>query len=161
MALSDKEYIAILEKRQEEWRLEVDRLRELLEAPGHHLPRMEEVLTRHYKEPVRPVSHYCNAFYAWRKAIADALERGDFRSVRSVKALGLDTEEEWSRVLSALNCLEIPIAKSNLLHRLIYIGEPLRLTPCPEHKGHWSGCGDECEYGCNSGSNVTGWIPNP
>lgn len=154
MALSDKEYIAILEKRIEEWRDETHRLRELLEAPGDHIPRMEEILMHHYGEPVRPISAYCNAFRTWRQAIADGLKRGDWR-----KNMGANAE--MAKLLGTLNSLEIPISKSNLLHRLIYLGEELRLTPCPEHKGRWSGCGDECEYGCNSGMNVTGWIPNP
>lgn len=53
---------------------------------------------------------------------------------------------------------EITIAKSSLLCRLLYDGETLRTTPCPTHKGRWSGCHPEpCEHGCD----YVGWLPNP
>ncbi len=51
----------------------------------------------------------------------------------------------------------LQIGKSNLLARLLYGGEPLRSTPCPTHKGKWSGCFGECEHGCE----LTGWLPEP
>lgn len=63
--------------------------------------------------------------------------------------------------------------KSNLLYRLIYLGEPLRTEKCPVHEGRWSGCswGDALKTGwcdCQKvrtpdgrvgyDSNVCGWL---
>ena len=60
----------------------------------------------------------------------------------------------------------LQIRKSNLLHRLIYMGESLRKEPCPVHQGKWSGCkweDDNCAcQGLQRGgfaSDVTGWLP--
>ena len=65
---------------------------------------------------------------------------------------------EWDRRLK----LRMAIAKSCLLKRLIYLGEPLRTRPCPLHKGHWAGCfGERCPHGCDRGCGcTTGWLPN-
>jgi len=97
-------------------------------------------LREHYGMPVMPVESYCAAFRQWRDAIKAAAER----------------ESDEGRKVS------LAILKSNLLFRLLYLGEPLRKEPCPIHKGYWSGCvapERECPY-CMSGSNVTGWV-NP
>lgn len=113
----------------------------------------EAKLAEYYKEPVRPISFYCNQFILWRRAILDALERGDFDWDDY-------TKERWQKVVSALNEVEIPIRKSNLLWRLLYGGEDLRTEQCPIHKGHWSGCkfgGDACPH-CMYGYDVTGWV---
>jgi hypothetical protein len=57
----------------------------------------------------------------------------------------------------------LQIEKSNFLWRRIYRGEQTRLTPCPSHKGRWSGCKlpeeTECKGACIYGGNVTGWLP--
>lgn len=115
----------------------------------------EEALTQHYGEPVRPVSQYCNAFRAWGEAITE-----------KVKELEGDTSEyaqhereRWQKVVDALAALQIPILKSNLLYRLIYLGEELRTEKCPEHRGRWSGYYWERPCECNSGLDVTGWLP--
>lgn len=151
-----KELEAALKNARESANVEIKRLNELLQRDAPNVKTMEYLLTLHYGEPVRPVSFYCNAFRTWRQAIVDANKRGDYKE---------NDRNQWEKVIEALNWLELPISKSNLLHRLIYAGEPLRLTPCPEHKGHWVGCsfgGNECEYGCDStNGNITGWIPNP
>jgi hypothetical protein len=58
------------------------------------------------------------------------------------------------------------IAKSNLLYRLLYLGERLRTEPCPRHRGVWSGYKDsapfcDCQYleSGTVGFDVTGWLP--
>lgn len=64
---------------------------------------------------------------------------------------------------------EFEAYKSNLLYRLIYLGEPLREVKCPKHDGHWSGCKwrdyCDCQKVINPDdglvyydSNVTGWL---
>lgn len=112
---------------------------------------MERLLAEHYREPVRPVSQYCDAFYAWRDALRD-------RQVRTT--LGQCCPDfSLESALDSLNNLIIPISKSSMLDRLIYGGEKLRTKQCPIHKGTWSGLefvGDEaCPHGCQ----LTGWIP--
>jgi hypothetical protein len=59
--------------------------------------------------------------------------------------------------------ISLQIDKSNLLWRLLYAGEQVRSTPCPVHKGKWSGCGPDPRWtdsrcGCWSYGNVTGWM---
>jgi len=41
---------------------------------------------------------------------------------------------------------------------VLYAGEELRKTPCPLHKGHWSGVGPDPGCGCWSYGNITGWL---
>lgn len=160
--------------------------------------RYEDELAKHYGEPVRPVSQYCEAFRQWaaawtikaaelRKTMCEhcdgtgkvsKYDQG-WKSLAHSDKLAAKTERclycletpgrrydyaEAKRIAEAASVLQIPIAKSNLLHRLIYIGEPLRTKKCPEHQGRWSGCDwnfDEdkpvCE--CTSGLNITGWLP--
>ena len=51
----------------------------------------------------------------------------------------------------------LAIRKSNLLARLMYSGEKLRETMCPEHKGKWSGIewsDSRCPHKCQ----LTGWV---
>lgn len=66
--------------------------------------------------------------------------------------------DEFCLVLSPLvmphTSVWIAIEKSNLLYRLLYLGESLRIAPCPQHKGHWSGDFGSCLYGCG----MTGWL---
>jgi len=97
--------------------------------------------------PVRPVNEYCAALEAWRNAIHEAHARG---------------EPDWDNLIEAIDTVELSMKKSNLLYRLIYLGEKLRTKPCPIHKGHWSGCSpDPCPEGCSSGSDITGWLEEP
>jgi hypothetical protein len=68
----------------------------------------------------------------------------------------LDQEELSDRVARTFMAIE----KSNLLARLLYSGEKLRIKMCPEHKGVWSGIewhDTKCPHGCQ----LTGWIPEP
>ena len=51
----------------------------------------------------------------------------------------------------------LQILKSNLLWRLLYCGEELRPTRCPEHKGKWSGI-EGPDYQCPHKCHLTGWI---
>lgn len=97
----------------------------MTEAEAQDLIRQ---LEEHYGEPVQPVSAYCHAFKTWADTVA--------------------------HLIPAVRGIEISVTKSNLLARLIYGKERLRTTPCPEHKGHWSGLFIECE--CQG----TGWLPN-
>lgn len=78
--------------------------------------------------------------------------------------------EERAKFRDAWQTVDLAISKSNLLARMFFSGDGLRRTPCPVHKGKWSGCmwpetipcaTDEYPYGCFWGANVTGWLPNP
>lgn len=100
---------------------------------------MLDQLSEHYGVRVAKVSDVCNALYEWARIMRES---------------GYLPEID-----KALGPLHIPLMKSNLAHRLVYLGEPVRTEPCPIHKGHWSGCvffEDACPH-CMSGSNVTGW----
>ena len=125
------------------WVDEINRLRDLLTAAPDDVERMRQALILHYGENVMPASHYCQAFFDWRDALA---------------ANGVMPD-----VVDALNSLYLPIMKSNYLARRVYGGEAHRTEPCPIHKGRWSGCyppntpDGSCE--CVTGGNTTGWLP--
>jgi hypothetical protein len=105
-----------------------------------------ERLRRHFREPVLPVSKYCEALRTWAGAAAQ----------------GYDHE---NRIVSAspgeIQDVFLAIRKSNLLWRLIYLGEPLRTIKCPTHEGRWSGCDGFNRCACSSGHDITGWLPTP
>jgi hypothetical protein len=65
-------------------------------------------------------------------------------------AAGTEEERKLTRTLI------ITIGNSNLLHRIIYQGEKLRVHPCPVCEGSWSGL--HCDAGLCGGC---GWLPNP
>ena len=104
---------------------------------------MLDRLTAHFGERVAPASAHCSALLEWVRVMG---ESGYARHVA----------EAWGKV-------QLTLVKSNLAHRLVYLGEPVRTEPCPKHQGRWSGCrffdDERCE--CMSGSNVTGWLPPP
>lgn len=110
------------------------------------------------EEPVRLVSDYCTAFRDWVRAISEAVERGDFDWDENMK-------EKWRERVEVLQGAEIDIRKSNLLYRLIYLGEQLRTEKCPRHKGRWSGYGWGHICACQDyedggyGPDLTGWLP--
>jgi hypothetical protein len=68
------------------------------------------------------------------------------------------TKRERERFAKAWFIVRASVAKSNALWRLFYAGEELRKTPCPVHKGRWSGCGEDPRCGCWSYGNITGWL---
>lgn len=98
---------------------------------------MLDTLTEHYRQPVLPMSSYCDAFRTW------------FQCIRE------NPHEHGSDYKDLLWQIQTDIEKSSLLDRMLYGGEGLRTRKCPEHDGKWSGI-DVCEHGCGS----TGWIPN-
>lgn len=109
-------------------------------------------LREHFREPVMPVSRYCEKLRAWALAVEQAVKRTE------------GSEREGHRAMrERIHAVRLDITKSNLLYRLLYLDEELRTEPCPTHKGSWSGCvppDRACPY-CMSGNNVTGWIdPN-
>jgi hypothetical protein len=115
-----------------------------------------DALTRHYGEPVRPVSQYCQAFADWRRAIGEKVKR-----IRAGEERCPWGDEGWEEICGAYDRVTTAIPKSNLLARLIYGGERLRSKPCPEHHGRWSGCvfsADEITCGCGASANITGWL---
>ncbi len=97
--------------------------------------------------PILRATRFCAAFDAWAGACSTALP-GDGEETKKWR-------EEFAR---HWRFIHLALTKSNLLHRLIYLGEKLRTRQCPVHMGRWSGCGQNCI--CNSGMNVTGWLPN-
>lgn len=120
-------------------------------------------LSDYYREPVKRVSEYCDAFRLWHQVMKDKVKDLE----ENLDAL--DKNQVWDleqakKILDAMDTLVIPIYKSNFLARHVYGKEELRTEKCPEHKGVWSGCtwGEgACPYGCMSDTNVTGWLDQP
>jgi hypothetical protein len=111
-------------------------------------------------EPKLPLSTFCNAMKIWAAACITPLPDDD----EQVRRWRKQFERHW-------RFLELAIRKSNLLYRLLYAAEELRKTPCPKHRGKWSGCSldeltdtgwvrhpPQCE--CQHEDNITGWLPN-
>ncbi len=103
---------------------------------------MLELLTKHFHEPVLPISKYCKALETWASLMQGKMYQGKSERGYNADHIGL---------------VSIDIHKSNLLYRLLYLKEPLRKIPCPIHNGRWSGCFGECVYGCD----LVGWLPTP
>lgn len=105
-------------------------------------------LSKHFRQPVMPVSRYCKSLWTWMDCVVEAYEEdGSHKGAR------------FSDIAPVMDRLKLAIQKSNLLWRLIYDGQPLRTKKCPEHQGHWRGVPfphNDCEHGCD----LTGWIPD-
>ena len=109
-------------------------------------------LKEHFGQPVLPLRTYCAAFHTWARAVEEGAERE--------KALGGRKTSDLQEMSRRIENVRLDIVKSNLLYRLLYLGEKLRTEMCPIHKGHWSGCPgqkDACPH-CTVAGNVTGWI---
>lgn len=105
------------------------------------------LLAVHYGEEVLPVGQVCQALAVYARTLREQGEDGPFPPdvAQAIREHG-EVAVTFAR-------------KSNLLFRLLYLGEPVRREPCPEHGGHWSGCQPEpCPHGCSSGRDVTGWL---
>lgn len=102
-----------------------------------------------YRQPCLPVSKYCDALQTWSERYLEIQgEHAETLEERLEKAREV---EQW------LIRFRIDIRKSNLLYRLIYLGESLRQRPCPVHHGRWYGLHpDTCPHDCGH----TGWLPN-
>lgn len=116
---------------------------------------MLDKLSKHFEEPVMPVSKYCNAISTWFRCIENNYQE----QLILFKENNIHESEfidfPWA---PHLQNIETAIRKSNLLFRLIYAGEELRTEKCPIHQGHWSGCKENaCEL-CSCGYDVTGWL---
>ncbi len=109
-----------------------------INAPPNEAEAQEmlQKLTRHYGEPVMPVSRYCDKLRIWAHTVT-----------------GLMVSREM------VKHIEGALHKSNLAARLLYGDVELRTEKCPVHDGHWSGVpipDDYCPHGCQH----TGWLPN-
>jgi hypothetical protein len=138
--------------------------------PEAEVKAMLEKLRAHFGEPVMPVGQYCAALGLWASALRMKVDRAE-------KAAAAEPESEYCKddlkqateFANEVGHVFLMIGKSNLLSRLIYEGESLRTTMCPEHKGRWSGCvwHEDASKDCacqrtqsgGVGSNVTGWLP--
>lgn len=115
---------------------------------------MLQQLAQHYGVRVVPVTDYCDALTAWVGALGEKVKRMDAGNER----------EDGTALRKAHECLSHPavymtIYKSACLGRMIYGGEKLRTTMCPEHKGQWQGISSDANGGCEHGCNLTGWLP--
>jgi hypothetical protein len=111
-------------------------------------------------EPTVPVSRVCESMMAWAQVMEEngGTENGMLSSgLASGLTPALIRQVRWA------------MSKSNLLYRLIYLGEPLRTEKCPTHDGRWSGCNwhmplcDCQKIRLEDGrvvydANVTGWL---
>lgn len=149
---------------------------------------MLKQLSKHFRQPVQPVSRYCKSLRTWRDAfdteyyaLMEELFPGlsgdsTLEATKAVyevykqeikdplahpdkpRSYKLHELEGLKKWTEVLTTVELSIRKSNLLYRLIYCGEKLRTQKCPQHKGRWSGI----EFGdnvCPHGCELTGWIP--
>ena len=92
-------------------------------------------LSAHFGEPVMPIARYCAKLETWMRVMLQSAAPGRTDHIRAT----------WHAV-----------RKSNLLARMLYGNEALRLTPCPNHLGHYSGQHvEDCPHGCGH----TGWLP--
>jgi hypothetical protein len=107
---------------------------------------MLKLLTEHFQQPVLPMRRFCAAISQW---------------FRCIEELNTDPEEEkqWcqgNEYWMHLRKIETDIQKSNLLYRLLYVGEKFRTEKCPAHKGHLTFAQEQVE-GCTCDG--TGWVP--
>lgn len=104
-------------------------------------------LRAHYGQPVLPMSRFCSAIRTW------------FRCIEEENKDATDADPGHGYAYSKLlRRIDIDISKSSLLARLLYGGQSLRKTRCPEHDGHWSGHPlVPCAHGCQD----TGWVSAP
>jgi hypothetical protein len=117
---------------------------------------LTDMLSRHHGQPVRSASEYCAALRAWGTAITEKIRRIDTGEEEDPHG----TASSFRAIVEVIPHLTLGIGKSNLLWRLIYLNEKVRTTPCPIHKGSWSGWrspeGPDCA--CASGLDITGWL---
>lgn len=103
--------------------------------------------------PVMPITFFCDALKTWNRLYTEPPPTPPDE----------DQAKRRQEIGEKASFVFIQIMKSNLLYRMLYDGEKPRETPCPIHKGRWSGCklpeDTECKGACMSGSNVTGWLP--
>ena len=71
--------------------------------------------------------HYCNSFQTWVRLMTEREE-------------DVDSSDDTRQFATAAWTIELAVHKSCLLDRMIYGGEYPSKTPCPVHKGRWSGC---------------------
>lgn len=115
------------------------------------------------RDPVMPVTRYCDILWQWLDLVCKRAEEDDARSESDNVNYGHVTDFQKIRDLAPR--IRLAIQKSNYLYRRIYLGEEHRTEPCPKHKGHWSGYADPytlepCPYGCSLGiGDITGWLP--
>jgi hypothetical protein len=103
----------------------------------------------HSYGPLVRLSDVCNILRTWARAYTEPLP-GDHEYKTA----------ERQRFSDAWSHIDLQIRKSCLLDRLFFQKEGLRMEPCPEHKGRWSGCSwSSTPCACQNGSNVTGWLP--
>lgn len=95
-------------------------------------------LAKHYGQPVMPVKRYCDAIKTWAECVVAKHQKGPGGST-----YGQEYYTYLRRII-------VDIRKSNLLYRLIYIGEKFRPVPCPTHLG------EPCLGDCKD-CDRTGW----
>lgn len=125
---------------------------------------MLEKLTKHYKQPVMPISKYCEAISTWMTVMQNKARAKEEKAGRP--------RDEWGP-LAKLHLVRMSIMKSNLLWRMLYRGEALRTIACPVHGGrqatgllclrqenYFDENGDIKARGNECGCGGTGWLPN-
>lgn len=111
-------------------------------------------LRTHFKEPVLPLSKFCEAMTTWFRALEKNNTDEALRVIRDPHPWRPDNQH-GHKYHEHIPKILVDIKKSNLLARLLFGGEKLRTEMCPTHKGHWSGT--DCEEGCQG----TGWLLPP
>ena len=104
-----------------------------------------KALCKHYRQPVLPLSRFCEAVRTWFRAI----ERNN-----TDPSLGRPGRHSKARMTSRTPQHRAGHLKVQPPRPASTCWEKLRTVPCPEHKGHWTGDGKcQCEG--------TGWLREP
>lgn len=115
-------------------------------------------LTKHFNEPVKPMSRFCRAMRDWFEAIRQ--NNKDPSMLETARGVSKPEYQFGHGYFEHLGKINLDISKSYLLARLMYGDEPLRTVKCPAHKGHWDGQAQlfrGCSYGCDG----SGWLKTP
>ncbi len=118
------------------------------------LRTMHFALEQHYGEPVRPVSEYCKALETWK----DCIQKLNATKPHQDEKVGTIMGYQGAEYHQHLDHIYVDIKKSNLLFRLIYVGEDFRPVRCPVHDGriHF-----DTTIPCPNGCDHTGWCFEP
>jgi hypothetical protein len=109
-----------------------------------------KALSDHFKEPVMPVTRYCDALRTWMTCI-EKLNNEPADEFKTRWCQG-------SAYHMHLGHISTDIQKSNLLARLIYEGEKFRTERCPIHNGHLDmGVMFNATAPCPHGCDFVGW----
>jgi hypothetical protein len=97
-------------------------------------------LSRRHRKPVMAVEKYCEAMNIWWRVFMEKFHK----QYKADKARG-GTGTSDGLSMESLRWVHLSIRKSNLLYRLIYLGEKLRTRPCTTPHGRTNDVCKDCD----------------